>query len=429
MATSASTAGAGRGGRHICLYADIIAHKEAAKPATELWHLLENMDLSSEIRAAEHAPSRTESIVRMLHRRRWFIAFVVFPMLLATIYYGVFAADVFESEARFVIKAPSEKQTQMSGIANLIQSTGISSGQDQTNEVIDYIESRDALHSLQKQTDVKTLFANKNADWASRYPLPFRRDYFESLYKYYRKMVNVSVDHDTNSTVLTVRAFSPNDAKDLNQRLLGLSEGFVNRLNARAQSKAIMEAEKRVRDAQLRVRGARLALSDYRNSHDVMDPTAEATGVLEVSNKLVSEQASLRAQLEAMQREAPRNPGIPAMRSRVAAIGAQIAAQTGRAVGTDNGLATKLTQYEGLKVDQEFATQMLTMASATLEQARTESLKQQYYLERVVEPDRPDVAAYPKRLQSVLMVGGAALALYLIGWMLIVGILEHSPED
>lgn len=387
------------------------------------------MDLSSEIRAAEATSYRGASIIRLLRRHRWFIVFVIVPVFFATIYYGLIAADVYQSESRFVIKTPSQKQSQMSTIANLIQSTGLASGQDQTNEVLDYIQSRDALRDLEKQTNVRERFASDEADWGSRYPLPFREDRFENLYKYYGSMVDVRLDHDTNSAVLTVKAFSPQDAQDLNLRLLKLSEELVNRLNSRFQTKAIAEAERRVADAQLRVRNARLALREYRNSRDVMDPTEEASGVLEVSNRLISEQALLRAQLELMQREAPRNPGIPALRSRINAIGVQIAAQAGRAVGTDSGLASKLTQYEGLQVDQEFATQMLTMASATLEQARTEALKQQYYLERVVEPDRPDLALFPKRLQNILVVAGVALALYLIGWMLIVGILEHSPED
>mgnify|MGYP001758475269 CR=1 FL=1 len=386
------------------------------------------MDLSSDIRAAEAKPSHGDSIVRLLHRRRWFILFVILPTLFATVYYGLIAADMYESESRFVIKNPSQKQTQATSIANLIQSTGISSGQDQTNEVIDYIQSRDALKALEKDADVKTLFSNENADLLSRYPAPFKDDRFENLYKYYRKMVDVSIDHDTNSAVLKVKAFTPRDAQKLNLRLLQLSEQVVNRLNMRFQTKAIAEAERRVRDAQLKVRNARLALREYRNAHDVLDPAEEATGVFEVSNELIAQQAALMAQLQSMQRAAPRNPGIAALQARIKAIGAQIAAQTGRAVGTDNGLASKLTQYESLKVDQEFATQMLTMASATLEQARTEALKQQYYLERVVEPDQPDVALYPKRVQSILTVIGAALALYLIGWMLIVGILEHSPD-
>lgn len=387
------------------------------------------MDLSSEIRAGEAGPARSESITRLLRRHRWFTVFVIIPIVLATIYYGFIAADVYQSESRFVIKAPAQRQTQSSTIANLIQSTGFSSGLDQTNEVMDYIQSRDALRDLERQTNVRARFATKEVDWLSRYPLPFTEDRFENLYDYYRDMVNVNTDHDTNSAVLKVKAFTPEDAQELNLRLLNLSEQLVNRLNERFQSKAIAEAEKRVRDAQMRVRSARLALREYRNSSDVMDPAEEAAGVLEVSNKLISEQALLVAQLQSMQREAPRNPAIPALRSRINAIGAQINAQTGRAVGNENGLASKLVQYEGLQVDQEFATQMLTTASATLEQARTEALKQQYYLERIVEPDRPDMALFPKRFQNILIVAGVALALYLIGWMLIVGILEHSPED
>lgn len=387
------------------------------------------MDLSKEIRPAESTHARGDSLIRRLRRRRWFLIFVVMPVLLATIYYGLLASDIYQSESRFVIKTASQKPSPSASIANLIQSSGLSQGQDQTNELIDYIQSRDALRDLERYTNVRGRFSKPEVDWISRYPTPFRKDYFENLYKYYTGMVGVRIDHDTNSAVLTVKAFTPKDAQELNLRLLELSEQLVNRLNGRFQTKAIAEADKRVRDAQARVRDARLALREYRNSRDVMDPTAEATGVLEVTNKLISEQALLRAQLQAIQREAPRNPSISALRSRISAIGAQISAQTSRAVGTDDGLASKLTQYEGLLVDQEFATQMLTMAGATLEQARTEALKQQYYLERVVQPDRPDVAIFPKRLLSILAVAGAALALYLIGWMLFVGILEHAPED
>lgn len=389
---------------------------------------LDYMDHSNEIRAAEAESSRGDSIVRLLRRRRWFILFVILPTFLATVYYGLIASDVYQSESRFVIKNPSQKQAQSTSIANLIQSTGISSGLDQTNEVIDYIQSRDALRALEKGANVAALFSNENADVFSRYPGPLDERRFENLYKYYREMISVNIDHDTNSAVLRVKAFTSRDAQKLNLILLELSEQVVNRLNSRFQAKAIAEAENRVRDAQVQVRDARMALREYRNSNDVLDPTEEATGVFQVSNELIAQQAAMKAQLQTMERAAPRNPGIVPLRSRINALGAQIAAQTGRAVGTDDGLASKLAQYEGLQVDQEFATQMLTMASATLEQARTEALKQQYYLERVVEPDQPDVALYPKRLLNILTVFGAALALYLIGWMLIVGILEHSPD-
>ena len=178
-----------------------------------------------------------------------------------------------------------------------------------------------------------------------------------------------------------------------------------------------------------RLRNARIALGAYRNQNQLLDPAKQGTGVLEISNKLVSEQSSLQAQLDLMKRVTPRNPAIPALRSRIAAVGRAIAAQNGRAVGTPTGIASKLGPYENLNVEQEFATQMLTAANASLESARTDAQKQQFYLERVVDPNKPDDSTLPHRLLQVLTIFAASLCLYFIGWMLVVGILEHAPEE
>jgi capsular polysaccharide transport system permease protein len=252
---------------------------------------------------------------------------------------------------------------------------------------------------------------------------------FESLYRFYGSMVSASLDPDSGLAVVETRAFTARDAYQINAKLLDLSEALVNRLNDRAQTRAVTEAAKRVDQAQQRVREARLALTAYRNRQDLVDPKAEAEGILDVTNKLIAERAALQAQLDTALRVAPRNPSIPALRDRVAAISRQIGAQTGRAVGTPTGIASKATTYEQLSVDQEIATQMLTAAQASLEQARTEAQKQQFYLERVVEPNMPDDALLPHRFKRILVVFAVSLCLYFIGWMLVVGILEHAPED
>lgn len=379
--------------------------------------------------AGEASAGWPDRMLLWLKRRRWVAIFVILPTVLATLYYGAIASDVYVSEARFVIKAPNQRQAQLSSLANLIQTTGLSAGQEQANEVLEYVRSRSALEALQKRVDVRGKFMSGEADVFSRFPAPFREDRFENLYKYYGNMVEARLDKDTGTAVLSVKAFTPEDAQQVNSGLLTLSEELVNRLNDRAQGRAIAEAENRVAEAQDRLRKARLALQQYRNSSVLLDPAKQATGVLDVSNRLVAERAALLAQLEAMVRAAPANPSIPALRSRIAAISTQIAAQTGRAVGTDSGIASKLGEYEKLAMEQEFAGQMLTAAEATLEQARNDARKQQFYLERIVEPNRPDMALLPQRLKQILVVAGAAICLYFIGWMLIVGILEHSPED
>lgn len=368
-------------------------------------------------------------MLAFMYRQRWFGIFVVVPVFLATIYFGFIASDIYVSEARFVIKAPNQKQGQLSTLANLIQTTGLSGGQEQTGEVLQYVRSRNALQDLSKRIDVRAKFGSPEADLLSRFPAPFRLDRFENLYKFYGKMVDARLDPDTGTAILTVKAFTPQDAHELNVRTLELSEALVNRLNDRAQNKAITEAEKRLRDAEMRVSSARVALRQYRNTAELLDPAKQASGVLEISNRLIGEQAVLKAQLEAMVRAAPANPSIPALRSRIAAISNQIATQTVRVVGSDTGIASKLSGYEKLTVEQEFATQMLNVTGAALEQARSDAQKQQFYLERVVQPNIPDMALLPNRLKQILAVAAAAICLYFIGWMLIVGILEHAPED
>jgi capsular polysaccharide transport system permease protein len=364
-----------------------------------------------------------------LKRHRWFALFVILPTLLAGLYYGFIASPVYVSQSSFVIKSPGQKTPATLSLANLVTTSGFSAGQEQTKEVVQYIQSRNALNDLQRQMNVRSKYSERGADFMSRFPRFYEDGSFENLYRYFQSMVRASVDGDSSLAMLEVRAFTPEDAYQINANLLNLSENLVNKLNQRAEGRAIQEAEQRVLAAEDRVRNARVALSAFRNRQDLIDPSKQAAGVLEVSNRLISEQAALQAQLDMMLRVTPRNPTIPALRNRILAVGREIAAQNGRAVGTPTAIASKLGAYEKLQVEQEFATQMLTAANTALETARTESQKQQFYLERVVEPNRPDMPTLPYRLRRVLEVFATTLCLYFIGWMLVVGILEHAPED
>jgi capsular polysaccharide transport system permease protein len=367
--------------------------------------------------------------LKFLRLNSWFTLIVIIPVVLSIIYYGLIASDQFASESRFIVKGRSDRSNQLTGIASLVQASGLSSGQEQTHEVIDYIRSRNALTALQSQIDVRAKFKDPSSDFLSRYPDLFKKDRFENLYRYYLGKVSAKTDSESGIAVLNVRAFSPRDAQRINAVLLDLSEALVNRLNERARTKGIAEAEQRVVDAQDRVRKARLMMGQYRNNQQLIDPLKQAGNVLAISDKLISEQAALQAQLDMMTRVTPRNPSIPALRGRIAAIGSAIAGQNGRAVGNTSALSSKMSGYDGIALEQEFASQNLTAASAALEQARSEAQRQQYYLERVVEPNAPDVSRYPQRLWQILTIAGVALCLYFIGWMVAVGIIEHSPDN
>jgi capsular polysaccharide transport system permease protein len=387
------------------------------------------MNVNPSFPVEAHAPVAPSALSRWLMKRRWFLLMVVLPTLLAAVYYGLFASDVFVSESQFVIKSPDQKRSQMSTLANLVQTTGLSGGHEQTSEVLTYVRSRDALKALEKSVDIRDKFSTPQADFLSRFPRPFAENSFENLFVYYGKRVDARIDTETGTATIKVDAFTPQDAYVINRRLLDLSETLVNRLNNRVQSKGISEAQKQVELATRRAKDARIALAQYRNAQSLIDPSKQAVGVLDIANGMTAERAALQAQLDTMQRLAPRNPSLPALRSRINAIAVQIASQGSRVVGNGSGIASKLGDYENLLVEQEFSTDSLTAANAALVQARAEAQRQQFYLERVVDPNIPDTPLLPTRFLNILIVLAASACVYFIAWMFMVGVLEHAPED
>jgi capsular polysaccharide transport system permease protein len=367
---------------------------------------------------------------RSLARNPWFLVGVILPVLLSALYYFAIASDQYVSESRFAIKAPNQRPAQTASFANLIQSTGLSGGQEQSNQVIDFVRSRSALEVLDRELKVRQAFGSGNVDFLSRFPRPWQENAFEDLFKYYRDKIEIGRDNDTGLVVLRTIAFTPQAAAAINRLLLEQSEMLVNQLNENARKKAISEAESRVTEAEARVNEALRAVSDYRNRARLVEPLKEATGVVEIANRLITERAALEAQLSTIRQVTPDHPSIPVLREQIASLTREIERQNARLVGDGgNNISRKLPDYEALVLQQELAQQLLVLSQTSLEQARTEALKQQYYLERVVEPNVPDLPEYPKPFKMVLTIFGFAITLYFIAWMFVVGILEHAPED
>lgn len=370
-----------------------------------------------------------KSMANLARRNPWFLATVILPVLLSAFYFFFVASDQYVSESRFAIKAPNQRSAQVSSFANLIQTTGLSGGQEQSNQVIDYVRSRSALESLVEDIDVRDMYGDPSIDIFSRYPRPWESGSFEDLFDFYRGKITISRDSDTGLVVLRAIAFNPDEAAAINERLLVESEQLVNDLNENAQTQAIEEATSRVIEAEQRVASARGAIADFRNRSELVDPLEEAAGIAEIANRLISQRAVLEAQLSTLRSVTPDHPSIPSLREQILSLTREIDRQTARVTGGRNTISGKLPSYDMLLQEQELAAELLVLAQTALESARTDALKQQFYLERVVNPNTPDQPEYPKALRLVLTIFGFALCLYFIVWMFVIGILEHAPED
>ena len=361
--------------------------------------------------------------VRRLLRRTPLLLLVVLPTLLATYYFFAVATPQYVSEARFVVRGPTNPQPGVLG--SLLQSTGVGRAQDDTFAVHDYVLSRDALEELGQTVDVRALFARPEADLLSRFPWPYAGDTFEHLYKHYLNQVAVSFDSTTGVTKITAKAFRPEDAHTVATALIAAAESLVNRMNTRQRENTMRDARRDVALSEQRVEGVAARIAGFRNRESVIDPDKQSVAMLQGITELQRMVVQANTQIAELTRSSPRSPLIPTAQRRVAALEAQIEEARAKVTGADGSLVPKMTEFDLLALQREFATKALASATTSLEVARVNADRQQVYLDQIVKPNEADYAAYPKRFASVGIVFASCFGLYTIGMLLVAGAREH----
>lgn len=363
-------------------------------------------------------------------QRRWwhtpgptFIVTVLLPTLVASVYYGLIATDLYISESRFVVRNP--QRSAPSGLGALLQGTVFSRSQDDTYSVHDFIRSRDALRELDQKLQVRRAYSHEGIDRFQRFPsLDFDAS-FEALHRYYQRRAVIEYDSVSSISVLRVAAFSARDAHDINDLLLQMGERLVNNLNIRSREDLIKVAQQEVAQAQAQDAKAALALSAFRTQHKLLDPERQGALQLQGIGKLQDELLQAQTQLAQLQRIAPDNPQVPIVANRVRLLQDAMAEQTAKLVGRDASLSARAPDYDRLVLEKGFADRQLASALAALETARNEAQRKQLYLERLVQPNLPDVAIEPRRLRSVLVVLVVGLVLWGVASMVLAGVREH----
>ncbi|WP_051357397.1 hypothetical protein [Azorhizobium doebereinerae] len=372
----------------------------------------------------DEGPSPSPRPDSVWRRYGLFLGLVALPVVLAILYFGLIAADIFISEAKFLVR--SSVRNGGSNLSMMLQSESMSRAADETYAVAEYMLSRDAAAALAKTAGLREIMDRSEADLFSRYPGFLDKQNEEQFYRAYRRMVDVTTDGSSGISTLVVRAYRPEDATALANALLKTAETFVNRLNVRSNADAVKFSETMVKEAQARLLDVETRLADYRNTQLVVDPEKESSQSLAMLGKMATEIARLEATLSQQMAMAPESPANAPLRERIAAYRAEMQKQQKNVVGGANSIASKLQGYELLVVERELAAKALAATSAALENARQEAQSQRIYLQTITDPNLPDQALQPKRLLGIIVVAFLALCIYWIVRSLIINTLEHQ---
>ncbi len=349
------------------------------------------------------------------------------PTIWAIIYYGVFATPRYVSESSFVVRSATRTSV-ASGLSAILKMVGISSSQDNTFAVHDFMTSRDAIDQLSTSIDLRAIYGTSEADRLARFPNIFFGQTSDEFHRYLQRRMVISFNPNTGISTLQVQAFRPEDAQRISNRLMELGEQVINRMNTRIHDDSVRFAQSEVTASQNRLRQAQVALTNFRNQEIQIDPSRNSYLVLELIGKLSDEYGRVRAQITEMGASSPDSPQRAPLERRAEALAQQIAIERARVTDGSDGLAKKIARFEELNLEREFAARTLASAILALDSARGEARRQQLYLERIAGPSLPDKAMMPERFYEVISLFAINLIVVLIGWLIRTGVTEHAPR-
>jgi capsular polysaccharide transport system permease protein len=394
---------------------------QPARPVAHVWVAQVWSDFRSSASRQRRSSARSLTLLS-------FLLLVVAPSLAATYYTMFWASDRFQSEFRVAVRSIQPIKT--SGMADLFGFTGVTQAANDSNAVVQYLQSRRAIEDLGDPRTVETVYDDSSIDWFSRLrtgpPI-------EELTRYWDRMVDSYYESSTGTIIVRVSAFRPSDSFRIATQLLANAEALVNRLSERARNDSVAFAEQELSQAEARLTDIRAKLKTLEDQESILDPQKTAEMTLSLAAKLKEQIATKNAALSTQRAQLSADaPSVQATRDEIAGlqrelakVEAQATALPSKANGGERPLTSVLGAFQQLADDKAFAEKAYQSALTSLETARMDASKQQVYLATIVPPGLPEEASFPKPARQIALTFGVAMAIWLIGLLGFHSVREH----
>jgi len=344
-----------------------------------------------------------------------FVVFVLVPTAVTILFYGFVAADQYATESAFSVRGATASTSSID-IASMFGVGGTGGDTETADSYIlqEYIQSREMVEHLVAEANFLEIYSRPSAD--AYYRLDPETS-IEGLVSYWQTMSAVEYDTDTGIIEMVVRAFRPADAEVITKKVLEKSEELINFLSLRAREDSLKTARNELKISEQRYSDARKKVAAYRGTEREIDPTAVATSrqslVGSLEGQLAEKEAELTALLSTMSQNSPR---VVYVRNQIDSLQRQIAKErlsvaVRDSTSTDQPdqpvLTERLSNYEEIVAEREFAERAYVSSLAALESARVDALKQQRYLAVFLSGNAPEDSTYPQAIRWTAIVFGS----------------------
>ncbi|MDX0543483.1 RkpR, polysaccharide export protein [Sinorhizobium medicae] len=352
-----------------------------------------------------------------------FLGLVAVPATLASLYMAFIAADQYHSTTSFAVRS-IEGGVSSDILGMFTQASGGSTVSD-SYILMDYILSERMAADADRRFKLEDVYAARGLDYfygiGSELPIEDKLDYW-------RDMVNVNFDHASGIMQVTVKAFEPQQAREIAKFIVDQSDNLVNSLSLSARNDVLRAAQDEVLAGEARLSKARAALRDYRDKSQEISPEEGAKLAVQLIGSLEQQLTQLNADLATAKSQMGEDtPRIRVLKTRIESLEQQLDVERQRlgageksTAGNDPNspdVAGRIAEFEELETEREFAERAYTAALGSLEKARIDANNRQRYLALFIEPTLSELAQYPARLLNSFLVMLGLLFAWGIGVM------------
>lgn len=356
-----------------------------------------------------------------------FIVMVLLPVLAASVYYGLWASDQYAAEIRFSVRQALTPVIADDALALLAKGLAVNAIGREPYMVANYVRSQNIVRELDEHGALRAMYARRNIDFFARFD---PEDSSERLWKYWQKMVTVSVDRISGLIMVRVVAFTPDDAVRVAKEIGHSAEHMIDQSAIRARADALRAAREDLSRAQQQYGDALLALRQVREGEHTVDPERTIDATAKTIVGVLRQKLALERERDAnLKMLSPSAPQIQTLNQRIRALDDQLTILNRSLTSQDSKdgtAANSISRFEERELQRRFSEKLVEISQTSYESARREEERQHLYLTSFVEPIKPDKAEYPKRLTMILLTLICSVLAWGITLLLIAAVKDHK---